>query len=119
MRGAIKKRFIPFFTAAVLAVGAFTASAADLSVDESTELRARAERLQAERAQGLHRVQDNVPIDRSRGDVRLNRDRSDIKADKPRGEVKRPKTAKPKKAKKTKKARRSVKDIPGALVRDR
>ena len=114
------KPYFPILLASLLALGASPLIAADLTPEESSELRARAERLQAERAQNVTRVSDTVPIDRSRGDVRLDRDRGDIKADRQTSDVKPQKNrsikAKPKERKK-KRARRSLKDLPGALVR--
>jgi hypothetical protein len=97
--------------AAVLALGSMTASAADLTPDERTELRQRADEWQRVRAQNPNAGQ---------GDIRLDRPQGDVKIGKPRGEVK----AKPKSAKKKTKrepaenrVKRTARDVPGALVR--
>ena len=116
------KRLIPALIASIFAFGAVAVSAAELTADERSEMRARAERMQADRAANPMRVQDSVPLDRSRGDVRMNRDRG-VKADRARGEVKPHKSrstkAKKSKSKKRKSSKRSLRDVPGALVRDR
>ena len=91
-------------------LGALSAISADLTADERTELRTRADRLTAQRAQNPQA-----------GDMRFNQNRSDMKIT-PRGDVK----AKPAKMKKPKAKRshirkaslkQSVKKVPGALVR--
>ncbi|HYC44989.1 MAG TPA: hypothetical protein VED01_05835 [Burkholderiales bacterium] len=116
------RTYAPVLLASLLALGASSLVAADLTPEERTELRARAEQRHAARAQNVTRVSDSVPIDRPRGDVRLDRDRGDIKADQQTTDVKPQKQrsikAKPKERKK-KRARRSLKDLPGALVRGR
>ena len=104
------------FAVACVAVPAF---AADLTTDERSELRERADRLTAERQRnpnwdgGTRRVN-------TRSDVKLNQNQGDVKTPK-RGDVK----TKVKGAKKVKREpvkkrmSRAVKDVPGALVRKR
>jgi hypothetical protein len=93
-------------------LGSICASGAELTSEERTELRQRAERLQAGEARAPA-VQGDVKLNQNRSDVRLNQQRSEVKT----------KTATARKAKgaKTKstgkKKKRSLKDLPGALVR--
>lgn len=99
--------------ASILAASSLCAFGAELTSEQSTELRQRAEGLQADRARMPDPRQDDVKLNQNRSDVRLNQRRSEVKT----------KTASAKKAKsakgkpKVKKKRRSLKDIPGALVR--
>ena len=95
--------------ASAFALGSISASGADLTSEERTELRQRAETLQANRAS----VQDDVKLNQNRGDVRLNQQRSEVKM-KP-AKAKKPQGGKAKS--KVKKKKRSLKDLPGALVR--
>jgi hypothetical protein len=91
-------------------LSALSVLAADLTNEERAELRQRTETLQADRLQNPDRRADDVRLNQQRGEVRLN----------PRGELK-TKATKSTKAKrshvKKKKAKRSVKNLPGALVR--
>lgn len=114
----MNKFFVTTCVASMFALGCVPAFSADLSGDERTELRQRAEALQAERQRNpgwdggrtrLSQTRSDVPLDRNRGDVKMPQ----------RGEVK----AKPKSAKKAKrepmrnKAKRAAKQVPGAFVR--
>ena len=90
---------LPVLIAPLLVLGALGARAGELPTEQKTD---------APRAAS---VQDDVKLNQNRGDVRLDRQTSDVKA-KPAGS----KIAKSK-AKKPKKKRRSLKDMPGALVR--
>lgn len=106
----MNKAIFAALVASTFGLSALSAVAAELTNEERTELRQRAERMQADRAQGLRRVSD-VPLDQRSGDVKM----------KPRGDVK----IKPAKSKKIKKSKRSsvkqtkakLEKIPGALVR--
>lgn len=110
--------FIRTCVASMFALGCASVFAADLTPDEQTELRQRAEGLQAER-------QRNPGWDGGRS--RLSQTRSDVRLDKNQGDVKMPKRTgvkvKAKSAKKAKreplrnKASRAVKKVPGAFVR--
>jgi hypothetical protein len=107
----MNKALLGALVASTLGLSALTALSADLSNDERSELRARADRLTSERS-----------VRPQAGDVRLDQDRGDVRI-KPRGDIK----AKPAKVKKPKHAKRSgvrktnlkesVKRVPGALVR--
>jgi hypothetical protein len=109
------KAFNPLLLAAsLLAAGTCAAFPVDLTTDDRTELRGRAERLQTDRAQGMVRAADTVPLDRPQGDVHLDRDRGEVKAGKRSAEVKPHQNRGTKTAKKSKK--RSITDLPGALV---
>jgi hypothetical protein len=95
--------------ASTFGLSALSAISADLTGDESVELRARAERLTADRAHNLHATSD-VRLDQNPGDLKV----------KPHGDVKaKPAKSKVKKAKpsKMKHAEQSLKKVPGALVR--
>lgn len=98
--------------AAVIGVSAMTASAADLTTDERTELRQRADEWQRMRAQNPSAGQDGMKMDRPQGDVRLDKGRGEVKA--------RPKAAKKSKRERAKaRMKRTAKELPGALVRNR
>src|SRR5688500_11315219 len=109
------KAFSPLLLAAsLLAAGTCAAFPVDLTPDERTELRTRADGLHTNRAQDILRAADAVPIDRPQGDVRLDRDRGDVKPGKRSAEVKPHQNRGTKTAKKSKK--RSITDLPGAFV---
>ena len=97
---------------AAFALTALSAAAVDMTDGERAELRQRAETLQAQRVQNPGPTGD-VPLGRPQGDVRLDRDRGEVKA--------RPKSAnRPRSTRAGKsKHRRSLRDLPGALVRGR
>ena len=102
----------------ILASGSVSALSADLTSEERLELRQRAETLVAAQDLPAQR-QDDVNLNRNPGDVRLDQQRAEVK---PKGAKAKPaKTAKPKATKPKrevkKKKRRSLKDLPGALVR--
>ena len=104
-------------TAVCLSLPAF---GVDLSPDERAELRSRADGLIAERQRNPDWDGGTTRLARTRGDVDLSRDRGEVKTPQ-RGEVR----TKVKSAKKPrgeplkKRLRRAVKEMPGALVRDR
>ena len=109
----MNKALFGALVASTFGLTALSAISADLTTDERTELRARAERLQTERAQRPMAASD-VNLNQNRGDVKLQQ----------RGEMKHNVT----KSRKVKKAKRhgarkaanmkeSVKKVPGALVR--
>ena len=104
--------------ASILALACASAQAIELNADERNELRERANSFQAER----QRNPDwDGGVRRTAGDVDLNKDRGDVKLNQNRGEVK-PKSASESKRKREpakSRAKRSLKNIPGALVRDR
>ena len=107
----MNKALFSALVASTFGLAALPAVSADMSTDERSELRARAERLQAERARR--------PVAAS--EVDLNRNPSDVRL-KQRGELKQKVTKTKKKAKrhgvrKTSEVKESVKKIPGALVR--
>jgi len=108
----MKKLYVTCF-ATLLAAVSVSASAADLSADEVSELRSRAEGLQAQRSRdpswdgGTRRVNE-VPKP-SGGDVKLNQNRGEVKA--------KPAKSRKKSESMTQKAKRSAKKLPGALVR--
>ena len=114
------KAIVPVLLAAGFAAVTSSAFGVELTADERTELRARAERLQTERAQSPLRAADTVPLDRPQGDMRF-RDSGDVKPGKRSAEVKPHKSrglkAKTTDRKKSKRAKRSLRDIPGAFVR--
>ena len=112
----MNKALFGALVASTFGLTALSAISAELTLDERSELRARAERLHAERAQRPVAASE-VDLNRNRGDVNLNQ----------RGELKQNMT-KAKKIRKAKKAKRhgmrspsemkaSVKKVPGALVR--
>ena len=101
--------------ASTFGLTALSAVSADLTIDERTELRARAERLQADRAQRPVAASE-VDLNRNPGDVKMN----------PRGEIKQNMTkskkvrkAKRQGARKAKDVKASLRKVPGALVRER
>ncbi len=107
--------------ASVMALGAMSALpavAADLTPDERSELRQRADGLYAQRQRepgwdgGQRRVNDSRMND-SRGEVRLNRNRGEVKAK--AHSAKKKTVSKSKRAKH--KVKRTARDMPGALVR--
>ena len=104
--------------ATLVALACASAQAVELNADERNELRERAQFLQSER----QRNPDwDGGVRRTAGDVDLNKGRGEVKLNQNRGEVK-PKSASESKRKRepTKsRAKRSLKNIPGALVRDR
>jgi len=116
-------KFYGMCIALVLALGSVCASAADLAPDQQAELWERANALNAERQRnpdwdgGRRRVSD-VKLNDNRGEVK-NQNQGEVK-NKNRGEVK-PKahSGKPKTKTERAKARmkRTVKEMPGALVR--
>jgi hypothetical protein len=116
----------------IFAMGSVCSFAADLSGDERSELRQRAETFQAQRARNPSFEPGEARLPRERGDLRLDRQTSDVK---PR-HTKMPKGAKGTKGMKAKKTSakktsakitkakakqgkspRSLKNLPGALVR--
>ena len=107
--------------ASMLALGSIAASAADLTADEQTELRQRADALQAERQRNPAWDGGTRRVSESRGDVKLNQNQGEVK-NQNRAEVK-PKAHSGKPKTKTERAKsrlkRTAKDFPGALVRDR
>ena len=111
---------VPVLLAAGFAAVTHSAFGVDLTAEDRTELRARAERLQTERVQSpLRAAADTVPLDRPQGDVRF-RDSGDVKPGKRSAEVKPHQNRIVKKAtdrKKSKRAKRSLRDLPGAFVR--
>ena len=106
--------------AAVIGLNAMVGSAADLTPDESTELRQRADEWQRMRAQNPNAGQEGMRFDRPQGDVKPHRPHGDVKPHRPRGEVKAKPKAKKSKAKRAKeKIKRKARALPGALVRQR
>ena len=109
----MNKALFGALVASTFGLTALSAISADLTMDERTELRARVERLQADRA--AHPV--------AASDVNLNQNRGDVKF-RDRGEVKQ-KVTKTKRIKKAKRhgmrsaadVKETVKNVPGALVR--
>ena len=104
------KRLLITGFAAAIALGSLQSAAADLTSDERTELRQRADEWQRMRAQNPNAGQEGMKLDRPQGDVKLNKGRGEVKAQ-------------PKAAKKTKRERaknrikRTAREMPGALVR--
>ena len=107
--------------ACLVALACASAHAVELNVDERSELRERAEYLQSERQRnpgwdgGVRRTAD------ARGDVDLNQNRGDVKLNQNRGEVKPKARSESTRKREPAKSRtkRSLKNIPGALVRER
>ncbi len=98
--------------AAMMACGSLATSAAELTSDESTELRQRADEWQRMRAQNPNAGQEGMKLDRPQGDVKLNKGRGEVKAQ--------PKAAKKSKRERAKnRIKRTAKELPGALVRKR
>ena len=107
------KTFYVTCMAATLVLGSAAGLAVDMTSEQRAELRERADGLQAERQRNPAWDGGERRLNESRGDVRLNQNRSEVntkttsKVPKSRGEgVK-------------KKVKRTVKDLPGALVRRR
>ena len=95
---------------ASLALAATGAVSAELNDFERAELRERANAMHAQRVQNPGSPTGGVPLDRPRGDVKLGESKGEVKA--------RPKNAKKKKLTLGKKKHsRSLKNLPGALVR--
>ena len=100
-----------------VACTSMTALAADLSPDETSELRARADGLLAERNRNPDWDGGTTRLNRTRSDVNLNQNQGEVKTPR-RGEVKtKVKGNKVKREPLKKRMKRTVKDIPGALVR--
>ena len=108
-------RLIAALGASMLALGSISALGVELTLtdEERIELRQRLERLQAERAQNAVPRPDDVALKPQRGDVRLKPKGGEARLNQQRGEV----NTKVAKAKKAKRKKRSLKDLPGALVR--
>lgn len=105
------RKLLGAIIASTFALGSIAAYSAELTDQERTELRQRAERMQTQRVQNPGSPQDDVKLNRNRSDVRLDNRRSDVKA-----KVKNPKKAK-RSGKRDGKKKRSLRDLPGALVR--
>jgi hypothetical protein len=114
--------------ASMLALGSVSALAADLTPDERSELRQRADGLRAQQQRepawdgGQRRVSDTRMND-SRGDVRLDQNRGEAKTNAHGGKPGKAHAGKAKSATKSKtkrvkeRVKRTAKDMPGALVR--
>ena len=110
-------RLIATCAAALFALAALPGFAADLTSDERSELRQRADALNSRRASNpswdggtLYSVRSDVPLDRPRGDMKTPRG-GDVKV--------KPGKTRAKKEPVTRKLKRSAKNAPGALVRER
>lgn len=111
--------------AAVMTLGSIAASAAELTPDERSELRQRADEWQRMRAQNPRAGQEGMQLDRPQGDVKMGKPRGEVKAT-PKG-TKKSKVkkklksagakAKSKTASTKAKVTRTAKDMPGAMVR--
>jgi hypothetical protein len=108
----MNKALFGALVASTFGLSALSAISADLTIDERTELRARADRLTSERVRTPQA--SDVRLDQNRGDVRLNPRGDGIKA-KP-AKLKKPKHAKRTHARKAS-FKQSASKIPGALVR--
>jgi hypothetical protein len=106
--------------ALAIACASLPAFAADLTPDEGSELRSRADGLIAERQRNPGWDGGTTRLSQSRGDVNLNQDRGDVKTPR-QGDLKtKVKGGKrPKGESVKKKVRRAVDKMPGALLRDR
>jgi len=104
----MNRLFVTGFTA-LITFGSFAVSAADLTTDESTELRQRADEWQRMRAQNPSAGQEGMRLDRPQGDVKIDRPRGEVKA--------KPKSKKSKTERGKDKIKRTAKTLPGALVR--
>lgn len=111
----MNKALFGALVASTFGLAALSAVSADLTMDERTELRARAERLQAERASRPVAASE-VNLDQNRGDVKL-RDRGEVKQKATR--THRIKKAKRHGVRKAADVKASIKKVPGALVRNR
>ena len=107
------KNFYVTCMASILVFGSASALSVEMTAEERAVLRERAEALQAERQRNPAWDGGERRVNEPRGDVRLNQDRGEVKTKtasavpKTRGErVKN-------------KVKRTVKDLPGALVRRR
>ena len=113
------KRSFKAVLAFAVACAAIPAFAADLSSDERSELRSRADGLIQKRQSNPDWDGGSSRMSQTRSDVRLDQNQGDVKM-RPRGDVK----AKVKGTKKPKEGvgkrmKRAVKQVPGALVRNR
>jgi len=105
----------------MMALGSVSAVAADLTSDERSELRQRADGLQSQRQRepgwdgGQRRVNESRMND-SRGDVRLNQNRGEVKA-KTKATARSAKPTKTKRERVKNRMKRTAKEMPGALVR--
>ena len=102
--------------AAIIALSSIGVFAADLTPDEGTELRQRADEWQRMRAQNPNAGQEGMRFDRPQGDVKLDRPRGEVKA-KPKAKKANPKAKKSKTQRAKDKIKRTAKTMPGALVR--
>ena len=105
--------------ASTFGLGAISAFGADMTNDERSEMRQRADMLLAERARNP-RAQSDMRFDRPRGDVRLDRQRGDVKMKPKRAKSKSSKATKSKRSQakaSVRKAKASLRNVPGALVR--
>lgn len=107
--------------ASMMALGAMSAVAADLTPDERSELRQRADGLRSQKQRepgwdgGQRRVNESRMND-SRGDVRLNQNRGEVKA-KAKATARSAKPGKSKRERAKNRMKRTAKEMPGALVR--
>lgn len=109
----MNKALFGALVASTFGLSALSAISADLTDSERSELRARAEGLQANRAHaGQVQTAGDVKLDRARGDVHLS-DRGDVQM-----KHSRIRKAKPTHSRKTR-FKESLKQVPGALVRGR
>ena len=108
----MNKALFGAIVASTFGLTALSAISADLTGEERTELRARADRLTSERAQHVNATSD-MHFDQSRGDMKVT-PHGDIKAKPAKSKVKK---AKPSKTKHHVHAQDSLKKVPGALVR--
>ena len=103
-----------------VACASIPAFAADLTPEEGSDLRSRADGLVSERQRNPNWDGGTTRLNKARSDVPLNQNQGEVKTPR-RGEVK----AKVKSGKKVKReplrkrAKRTVKEIPGALARPR
>lgn len=105
------KKVYPASFAVIFALACAGASASELSGDASMELRERAEALRAERERNPSWDGGTRRLNEPQGDVRLDRPRGDVKMRTTDGKRKREPVAS--------KVKRAVKNVPGALVRNR
>lgn len=115
------KKFYVTCIASMLALGSMSAFAADLTSDERSELRQRADGLNSQRQRepgwdgGQRRVNESR-MNESRGDVRLNQNRGEVKA-KAKTTARSAKPSKTKRDRAKNRIKRTAKEMPGALVR--
>jgi hypothetical protein len=119
----MNKALFAAIVASTFGLGAISAFGADMTNDERSEMRQRADRLLAERARNPS-AQSDVRLDRPRGDVRLDRTRGEVKMKAKRAKAKVSKATKSKRTnvkasvKKSKRSSQSsLREVPGALVR--